>query len=62
MREPPQTSALQVQLTGSQQMQLLYLVELGYGDGKTPASVVEYLIARALDDLRRAGVYFVNTN
>ena len=61
MREPPQTSALQVRVTGDQQVQLMRLVELGYGDGKTPASVVEYMIARTLDDLRRAGIFFVNT-
>jgi len=62
MREPPNTSALQVQVTSGQQVQLMHLVELGYGDGKTPASVVEYMIARTLDDLRRAGVTYVNTN
>lgn len=62
MRESPKTTALQVQITGPQSVQIIHLVALGYGDGSTPASVVEYFLARALDDLRRSGIHWINTN
>ncbi len=62
MREPPKTTALQVQITAPQAVQIMHLAELGYGDGGTPASVVEYFVARALDDLRRSGIHWINTN
>lgn len=61
MRAHPKTSSLQVQMTEAQQAELMHLVSLGYGDGLTPASVVEYMVARALDDLRRNGIYYVNS-
>lgn len=61
-RKPTETTRLMINVTASQQVQLMHLVEIGYGDGSTPASVVEYALARFLDDVRRNGIYYVNRN
>jgi hypothetical protein len=53
---------LLISMTPMQRLQILHLVELGYGNGKTPASVVEYIVARFVDDMHRHGLNYVNKN
>lgn len=47
---------LLINLTSPQVHAIYQLRDYGYGDGKTPASVIEYMVERFIDDLRRAGV------
>ena len=53
---------LLITITPMQRVQIAHLTDLGYGDGKTPASVVEYIVARFIDDMHRHGLNYVNKN
>lgn len=56
MNEQPADRVL-VNLTSAQVHAIDQLRALGYGDDKaTPASVIEYIVARFIDDMKRARV------
>lgn len=59
---PQENDKLLINITAMQRVQIAHLTDLGYGDGKTPASVVEYIVARFIDDMHRNGINYVNKN